>query len=78
MTAYEIGINVILGGSVGPRIREGLEDSARRAGMPFQEYRKTHTGFMAALQELNRLCGMRVYDVVEEECFDHVGHRRPA
>ena len=70
MTAYETGINVILGGSVGPRIREGLEDYARRAGMPFQEYRKTHTGFMAALQELNRLCGMRVYDVVEEECFD--------
>ena len=33
--------------------------------MPFSEYRKTHTGFMAAPLELNRLAKMDVYDVVE-------------
>ena len=55
---------------MGPRIRGSLEEYARRKGMPFSEYRKTHTGFMAALLELNKLAKMNVYDVVEEEAYD--------
>src|SRR3989442_3426624 len=70
MSSYETGVNVILGGSVGPRIRVALEEYAGRKGMPLREYVKTHTGFMAALLALNQLAGMRVYDVVEEEAFD--------
>ena len=70
MSAYETGVNVILGCSVGPRIRASLEEYAQRKGMPMSEYAKTHTGFMAALLALNKLAGMRVYDVVEEEAFD--------
>ena len=70
MSSYETGVNVILGGSVGPRIRVALEEYAGRKGMPLREYVKTHTGFMAALLALNKLAGMRVYDVVEEEAFD--------
>ena len=38
--------------------------------MPLNEYVKTRTGFMAALLELNKAAGMRVYDVVEEETMD--------
>ena len=65
MSSYETGVNVILGGSVGPRIRVALEEYAGRKGMPLREYVKTRTGFMAALLALNKLAGMRVYDVVE-------------
>ena len=70
MSAYETGVNVILGCSVGPRIRASLEEYAVRKGMPFPEYAKTRTCFMAALRVLNDLAGMRVYDVEEEEAFD--------
>ena len=70
MSVYEIGLNVILGGSIGPRIRNGLEEYARRKGMPLRDYIKTHTALMGALLELNKAVGMRVYDVVEEEAFD--------
>ncbi len=70
MADYEIGINVILGGNVGPRIRASLEEYAQRKGMPLREYIKTHTGFMAALLSLNKAAKMDVYDVVEEEAFD--------
>ena len=70
MANYEAGVNVILGGSVGPRIRVALEEYAQRKGVPFGEYVKTHAGFMAALLALNVAAGMRVYDVVEEEAFD--------
>ena len=66
VSAYETGVNVILGCSVGPRIRASLAEYAQRKGMPMSEYAKTHTGFMAALLALNKLAGMRVYDVVEE------------
>lgn len=70
MSSYETGVNVIRSGSVGPRIRVALEEYAGRKGMPLREYVKTRTGFMAALLALNKLAGMRVYDVVEEEAFD--------
>ena len=67
---YEIGINVILGGSIGPRIRAELEQYAERRGMPYSEYIKTRTAIMGALLALNKAVGMRVYDVEEEEAFD--------
>ena len=70
MADYETGINVILGGNSGPRIRAMIEEYAQRKGIPFREYVKTHTGFMAALLALNRAAGMRVYDVVDEEAFE--------
>jgi predicted TIM-barrel fold metal-dependent hydrolase len=70
MANLETGVNVILGGNIGPRIRETLTEYAQRKGMPLNEYVKTHTGFMAALLALNKASGMRVYDVVEEEAFD--------
>ena len=80
MADYETGVNVILGGSIGPRIRAALEEYAQRKGMPLREYVKTHTGFMAALLALNKAAGMRVYDVVEEEAFDEsaIATRRKA
>ena len=34
MADYEAGVNVILGGSVGPRIRVALEEYAQRKGVP--------------------------------------------
>ena len=70
MADYETGVNVILGGSIGPRIRATLEEYAQRKGMPLREYVKSHTGFMAALLALNKASGMRVYDVVEEEALE--------
>ena len=70
MPDYEPGVNVILGGSIGPRIRATLEEYAQRKGMPLREYVKTHTGFMAALLALNKAAGMPVYDVIEDEAFD--------
>ena len=70
MADYTPGINVILGGSIGPRIRLALEEYAQRKGVPFKEYVKTQTGFMAALLALNKASGMRVYDVIEDEAFD--------
>ncbi len=53
MANYETGANVILGGSIDPRIRAALEKYAQRKGMPVREYVNTHTGFMAALLALN-------------------------
>ena len=50
MSAYETGVNVILGGSVGRRIKASLEEYAQRKGMPYRDYAKTRTGFMAALE----------------------------
>ena len=70
MPSYEVGVNVILGSAIGPRIRATLEEYAQRKGMPYREYVKTRTGLMCALLALNEASGMRVYDVVEEEAFD--------
>ena len=70
MAEFEAGINVILGGSIGPRIRATLEEYAQRKGVPYREYVNSNTGFMAALLALNKAAGMRVYDVEEEEAFD--------
>lgn len=70
MADYETGVNNILGGSIGPRIRASLEEYAQRKGTPYQDYVKSHTGFMAALLALNNASGMRVYDVIEDEAFD--------
>jgi uncharacterized protein len=70
MSHYETGVNVILGGSIGPRIRAALEEYARQKGMPVRDYVKTRAGFMAALLALNKACGMRVYDVEEVEAID--------
>ena len=54
MADYETGVNVILGGSIGPRIRVALEEYAQRKGMPLREYIRTHMGFMGALLALNK------------------------
>ena len=70
MADYESGVNVILSGAIGPRIRATLQEFAERKGLPLREYVKTHPGFMGALLALNRAAGMRVYDVVVEEAFD--------
>ena len=70
MVDYGTGVNVILGGTIGPRIRATLEEYAQRKGMPFREYARSHTGFMGALLALNKACGMRVYDVMEEEALE--------
>src|SRR5271166_1132707 len=70
MSRYETGVNVILGGSIGPRIRASLEQYARQRCMPLREYVKTRAGFMGALLALNKACGMRVYDVEEVEAVD--------
>ncbi len=68
--AYEIGVNVILMHPSGPRVKAYIEEYAVRKGMPYHEYINTHVGFMAALLALNKVSGMRVYDVEEEEAFD--------
>ena len=80
MADYETGVNVILGGTIGPRIRAAMEEYAQRKGMPFSEYAKTRTGFMGALLALNKAAGMRLYDVVEEEAYDDsaIADRRKA
>jgi hypothetical protein len=70
MADFETGVNNILGGSIGPRIRASLEQYAQRKGMPLREYVKTLTGFMAALLSLNKASGMPVYDVIEDEAYD--------
>jgi hypothetical protein len=70
MADFETGVNNILGGSIGPRIRASLEQYAQRKGMPLREYVKTLTGFMAALLALNKASGMQVYDVIEDEAYD--------
>lgn len=70
MPDYETGINTILGGHIGPRIRAELEQYAQRKGTSLREYVKTRTGFMAALLALNKACKMDVYDVIEDEAFD--------
>ena len=70
MADYETGVNNILGGNIGPRIRASLEQYAQRKGMPYRDYVKTHTGFMAALLSLNKASAMEVYDVIEDEAFD--------
>ena len=70
MTDYRTGINVILAGTAGPRVRATLEEYAERKGMPYNEYIKTRTGFMGALLALNKSAHMRVYDVEEQEAFD--------
>ena len=70
MPDYEAGINFVLSGAIGPRVMSALEEYAQKKGMPVQEYTRTRTGFMAVLLTLNKLSGMRVYDVVEDEAFD--------
>lgn len=70
MADYETGVNNLLGGTIGPRIRASLEQYAQKKGLPFREYVKTQTGFMAALLSLNKACNMDVYDVIEDEAFD--------
>ncbi len=71
MPSYEVGVNVILGSAIGPRIRES-RSTPRGRGCPTGSTVKTSTGLMCALLALNKASGMRVYDVVEEEAFDEV------
>jgi predicted TIM-barrel fold metal-dependent hydrolase len=67
---YETGVNMMLSGTAGPRVRAILEGYAERKGLSLRDYAKTHTGFMGSMLAMNQLTGMRVYDVVEEEAFD--------
>jgi uncharacterized protein len=72
MTPEEQGTSFFLAGHMGERIRGHLDGYAARAGLSRRNFLGTASGFAAAMLAVNKITGMRFFDVTEAEAYDPV------
>jgi predicted TIM-barrel fold metal-dependent hydrolase len=70
MSAEEQGTSYFLAGHMGERIREHVDDYAAKAGLSRRSFLGTASGFAAAMLAVNKITGMRFFDVTEAEAYD--------
>src|SRR6201993_4759790 len=70
MSAEEQGASYFLAGHMGERIREHVDDCAAKAGLSRRSFLGTASGFAAAMLAVNKITGMRFFDVTEAEAYD--------
>jgi len=70
MTPEEQGTSFFLGGHMGERISDHLDTYAAKARMSRRDFLKTASGFAAAMLAVNKITGMRFFDVSEVEAYE--------
>ncbi len=71
-TPDEQGARFFLGGQLGPRISEHVDDSARKAGLSRRSFLGSASALPAAMLAVNHISGMRFFDVTPAEAYDPV------
>src|SRR5262244_4038486 len=64
------GTSFFLGGPMGKRIREHAEPYAEKAGVSRRMFFGTASGFAATMLAVNKITGMRFFEVTEAEAYD--------
>ena len=72
MTPEAQGTSYFLGGPMGSRIRQHAEPYADKAGVARRDFFGTAAGFAATMLAVNKLTGMRFFEVSEAEAADTV------
>jgi predicted TIM-barrel fold metal-dependent hydrolase len=70
ITAEEQGTRFFLAGNLGDRISPHLDVQAAKAGLSRRGFLGTASGFAAAMLAINKVTGMRFFDVQEAEAYD--------
>src|SRR5437867_2419451 len=66
-TPEEQGTRLFLGGHLGPRLEEHIDDAAARARMSRRNFLATASALPAAMLAVNKVTGMRFFDVTQAE-----------
>jgi predicted TIM-barrel fold metal-dependent hydrolase len=72
MTPEEQGTALFLGGHMGEQISPHIDDYAARARMSRRNFLGTASGFAAAMLAVNKVTGMKFFDVSEAEAVEPV------
>ncbi len=72
MTPEEQGSSFFLAGHMGERIREHVDGYAAKAGLSRRGFLGTASGFAAVMLAVNKITGMRFFEVSEAEAYDPV------
>jgi hypothetical protein len=70
MTPEEQGTSLFLAGHMGQRIREHVDAAAIKAGLSRRHFIGTASGFAAAMLAVNKVTGMRFFEVTEAAAYD--------
>jgi predicted TIM-barrel fold metal-dependent hydrolase len=70
MTPEEQGTAFFLGGHLGGQISPHIDEYATKAGMSRRNFLGTASGFAAAMLAVNKVTGMKFFDVSEAEAFE--------
>lgn len=65
------GTSFFLTGHLGDRIRPHLDTYAAKAGMSRRDFVRSTCGFTAAMLAVNKVTGMKFFDVEEAEAYSH-------
>jgi predicted TIM-barrel fold metal-dependent hydrolase len=71
-TPEEQGTRFFLGGQLGPRISEHIDESAGKAKLSRRSFLGTASALPAAMLAVNQITGMRFFDVTPAEAYDPV------
>src|ERR687888_296199 len=71
-TPEEQGTRFFLGGHLGPRLEEHIDDAAARARMSRRNFLATASALPAAMLSVNEITGMRFFDVTPAEAYEPV------
>ncbi|PYO48490.1 MAG: hypothetical protein DMD84_21025, partial [Candidatus Rokuibacteriota bacterium] len=69
-TPEEQGTAFFLGGHLGPQISEHIDASAARSGLSRRSFLGTASALPAAMLAVNKITGMRFFDVTEAEAYE--------
>src|SRR5919198_1339976 len=69
-TPEEQGTRFFLGGHLGPRLEPHIDDAAARARMSRRNFLATASALPAAMLSVNKVTGMRFFEVTEAAAYD--------
>ena len=69
-TPEEQGTRFFLGGHLGPRLEPHIDDAAARARMSRRNFLATASALPAAMLAVNKVTGMRFFDVTPAEAYE--------
>jgi len=72
---YEQGVTFFTAGHLGEHLLGPIDDCARKRRLPRRTFLKTASGFAAALFAVNKVTGLRLFDVSEAAAVDEAAAR---
>src|SRR5215831_4857672 len=76
LTPEEQGTAFFLGGHLGERISDHVDNYAAKARMSRRNFLGSASGFAAAMLAVNQITGMKFFDVTEAEAYEPTAARR--